>query len=71
MFPHNETDKIYIGSAFNAFKRLKDYYSTYYLKQANIYICNALFCHTYIAFSLLILEILRIQGRLILKKKHK
>jgi len=53
---HNESGKIYIGSAFDLSKRLKDYYSTYYLNRANSYICKAIICHTHSAFSLSILE---------------
>lgn len=45
-----------VGSAFDLSKRLKNYYSTYYLKQANSYICYAITCHTHSVFSLSILE---------------
>jgi group I intron endonuclease len=53
---HNESGKRYIGSAFDLSKRLKDYYSTYYLNRASSYICKAIICHTHSAFSLSILE---------------
>jgi group I intron endonuclease len=61
MWTYKETGKIYIGSAFDSSKRLKDYYSTYYLKQANSYICKALLLHTHSAFSLSILEYIDIK----------
>jgi len=53
---HKESGKIYIGSAVDLSRRLKDYYSPLKLKKANNYICNALICHTHSAFSLSILE---------------
>jgi group I intron endonuclease len=56
MWTHKESGKIYIGSAFNLSKRLKDYYSSYYLKRSNYYICNALIYYSHSDFSLSILE---------------
>lgn len=56
MWKHIGTGRIYIGSAVDLAKRLKDYFSSFYLKRAKNYICNALVVHTHSAFSISILE---------------
>jgi hypothetical protein len=60
MFIFLEIGRIYIDSAFDLSKRLKDYYSLYYLKRAENYICNAIIYHIHSAFSLNILELIDI-----------
>src|SRR5690606_10672289 len=62
LWTHKDSGKIYVGSAVDLSKRLKDYYSPSYLKQANNYICNALIYHTHSAFSLTILEFIEIKN---------
>jgi len=60
---HLESGKIYIGSAINLTKRLKDYYSFYHLdRNKSMYICNALKHYGYSAFSLSIIEYINIQN---------
>jgi len=54
---------MYVGSAVDLSKRLKDYYSSNYLKRTNYYICNAIIHHTHSAFSLAILEYIRISNK--------
>ena len=56
MWTHLESGRIYVGSAFDLSKRLKNYYSPTYLKWADNYISRALLFHTHSAFSLSILE---------------
>jgi len=56
LWTHLGSGKMYVGSAVDLSRRLKNYYSTYKLKRANNYICNALNHHKYSAFSLSILE---------------
>jgi len=53
---HNKSGKIYIGSAFDLSKRLKNYFNPSYLELADNYIARALLLHKYPAFSLTILE---------------
>ena len=62
MWTNNISGKNYIGSAFDLSKRLKDYYSTKKLNQANNYISRALLHHGYSTFSLSILEYINITG---------
>lgn len=62
MRTHKESGKIYVGSAVDLSKRLKDYFSPFYLKRAKNYICNALIYHTHSAFSLSILEYINISN---------
>jgi hypothetical protein len=62
MWTHKETSKIYIGSAFDLSKRLKDYYSFFYLNQANSYICKVLIYNTHSAFFLSILKYIDISN---------
>lgn len=58
---HNESGKIYIGSAVDLSKRLNNYYTSSYLtRPGNSYIYNALINYEYSAFSLSILEYLDI-----------
>lgn len=60
---HIESGKIYIGSAINLSKRLKNYFSESYLSQdKSMYICNALLHHTHSSFSLTILEYVNISN---------
>jgi len=59
---HNESNKIYIGSAVDLSKRLIKYYSPYGLKETNNYICRALILHGYSAFSLSIVEYIDISN---------
>jgi group I intron endonuclease len=56
---HNESGKIYIGSAINLSKRLSFYYSISNLTKKS-YIYNALLLHGYSSFSLTILEYVNI-----------
>ena len=50
-------NKIYVGSAVDLSRRLRDYFNLNYLERAkSMYICNALLYHGYSAFSLTILE---------------
>jgi hypothetical protein len=53
---HKESNKIYIGSAVDLSKRLKNYYSPYSLKQVDNCISRALLHHGHSAFCLSILE---------------
>jgi hypothetical protein len=56
---HKESGKINIGSAFDLYKRFRNYYSKSYLTRfSNSYINRALLLHGYSAFSLSILEII-------------
>lgn len=68
---HKESGKRYIGSAFDLSKRLKDYYSTFYLKRTNNYICNAIIYHTHSAFYLSILEYIDIPTNLTKEEARK
>lgn len=63
LWTHKESGKIYIGSAFDLSKRLKDYFSTNYLKRSNSYICNAIGFHTHSAFYLSIIEYIYISDK--------
>jgi|ERR1700761_5650202 len=60
LWTHKESGKMYVGSAIDLSRRLKDYYSPSKLKKTNNYICNALIHHTHSAFSLTILEFIDI-----------
>jgi group I intron endonuclease len=63
LWTHVESSKIYIGSAVNLSKRLRDYYSKEYLSNRKTsYICNALLHHGYSAFSLTILKYIDISN---------
>lgn len=53
---------MYVGSAVDLSRQLKDYYSPSKLKKTNSYICNALIHHTHLAFSLTILEYIDISN---------
>jgi len=56
---HKESDNMYIGSAINLSKRLKDYYSISYISsesRGKSYIYSAILKHGYENFSLIILE---------------
>jgi len=54
---HNDSDKIYIGSAVKLCKRLSRYYTKSYLNSnKTMHICNALLHHGHSSFSLSILE---------------
>src|ERR1700761_4694332 len=53
---HNESGKIYIGSAFDLSNRLNRYFTLSWLKQADNYICRALLLHGQNKFSLTIFE---------------
>jgi group I intron endonuclease len=60
---HKESGKIYIGSAVDLSKRLKDYYSNYYLNRSKtMYICNAILDHGHSKFELTIIEIINISN---------
>jgi group I intron endonuclease len=59
---HKESGKIYIGSATDLSKRLRNYYSPLYLKGMDNYIARALLFHGHEAFSLAILEHINVQG---------
>jgi len=60
---HKESGKIYIGSAVDLYKRLRQYYSISRLnRNKNQYISNALLSHGYSAFSLSILEYINIDN---------
>lgn len=63
LWTHKGSSKKYVGSAVDLSKRLKDYYSSYELKQMRNYISNALISHGHPAFSLSILEIIDISGK--------
>lgn len=57
LWTHLESGKIYVGSAVDLSKRLKDYFSKSHLERSKtMYINNALLHHGYSAFSLTILE---------------
>jgi group I intron endonuclease len=63
LWEHNDSGKIYIGSAFDLYKRLRNYYSYSYLNRyKRMYIYNALLSHGYSAFSLTILEYIDISN---------
>jgi group I intron endonuclease len=53
---YKELGKIYVGSAFDLYKRFLLYYSKGYLEKNKSYINNALLLHGYSKFSLSILE---------------
>jgi group I intron endonuclease len=56
MWTHNESSKIYVGSAVNLSTRLSNYYSPSMLKKFDNYISRALLHHGYSAFTLSIVE---------------
>jgi len=57
MWTNKESNKRYIGSTFDLFKRLSNYYSIAHISQSKtMYINRALFHHGYSAFSLTIYE---------------
>jgi len=62
MWTHKKSDKKYVGSAVDLFIRLNNYYSPSNLKNDDNYICRALLCHGYSAFSLSIIEIIDISN---------
>jgi len=63
MWKHEESGKIYIGSAVNLSRRLKCYYSIAYISRIkNMLIYKALLKYDYSAFSLSILEYIEISG---------
>jgi len=53
---HNESRKVYIGSAFDLSKRFSLYYSKNYLERNKSYINSAILLYGYSLFSLTILE---------------
>jgi hypothetical protein len=54
---HKKSGKIYVGSAVDLSKRLKNYYIKSYLnRHKSMYIYNAILYHDYSLFSLPILE---------------
>jgi len=60
---HIESGKIYIGSAFDLSKRLKNYFNKSYLNRSKtIYIYNAILAHGHSAFTLFILEYIDISN---------
>jgi group I intron endonuclease len=60
---HNESGKIYIGSAMDLSIRFKNYFIKSYLnRNKTMHIYNALLCHGYSAFSLSILEYIDISN---------
>src|SRR5688572_792983 len=59
---HNQSGKIYIGSAVDLSIRLSKYYSPSGLKQVDNYICRAIIYHGYSSFSLTILEYIDISN---------
>ena len=62
MWKHEESGKMYIGSAFYLSKRLANYYSKAFISKTrgNSYIYNALLSHGYSSFSVSILTYLDI-----------
>jgi len=62
LWTHKETGKMYVGSAVDLSRRLKDYYSPLKLKKWNNYISRALISHTHSTFSLTILEYIDISN---------
>ena len=56
LWTHKESGKLYVGSAVDLSRRLKDYYSPSNLKRRDNYIARALISHGHTAFSLTILE---------------
>jgi group I intron endonuclease len=56
MFSHNDSGKVYIGSAYNLSKRFQYYYSPTELKRIDNLIARALLLYSLDAFSLSILE---------------
>jgi group I intron endonuclease len=62
LWTHKETNKMYVGSAVDLSRRLKDYYSSLKLKKWNNYISRALISYTHSAFSLSILEYIDISN---------
>lgn len=60
---HKGSGKIYIGSAFDLFKRLRSYFFKSYLtKNKSMYINRSLLLHGHLAFSLSILEYIDISN---------
>jgi group I intron endonuclease len=60
---HNDSGKIYIGSAVDLSKRFRNYFAKKYLNRfKSMYIYNALLCHGYSAFSLDIVEYIDISN---------
>lgn len=62
LWTHKESGKMYVGSAIDLSRRLKDYYTPSKLKRANNYISRALIHHTHSTFSLTILEYIDISN---------
>jgi group I intron endonuclease len=63
MWKHNESGKVYIGSAVDLSRRLTQYFSMKYLeKNKTMHICNALVYHGFGAFSLSISEYIDISN---------
>lgn len=61
---HIEFGKIYIGSSVDISQRLKNYFTkSYLIRNKTAYICNALLCHGFSAFSLTILEYIDITDK--------
>jgi len=56
LWTHKESNKKYVGSAFDLSRRLRAHYSLSNLEQVNHYISRALLRHTHSAFSLSILQ---------------
>ena len=72
LWTHLETGKQYVGSSINLKDRLRNYYSTSFLKRVqnkNMIITKALLKHGYSAFSLAILEYIDITGLSITESK--
>lgn len=63
MWTHIATGRIYIGSAYDLSKRLRDYYNPSKLKEWDNYISKALIHHSHSAFSLAILEYVDISNK--------
>jgi group I intron endonuclease len=62
LWTHNESGKIYVGSAHDLLRRLRDYFNPSKLKEWDNYISKALIHHTHSAFSLAILEFIDISN---------
>lgn len=56
LWTHKESNKMYVGSAVDLFKRFSSYFSKAYIFKRKTFIFNALLHHGYSSFNLSILE---------------
>ncbi len=65
MWTYKNSNKTYVGSAYDLSLRLKYYFNKSYLEHdKNLYICNALLHYSYSSFSLTIFEYIKYQEKM-------